>query len=183
MDQPTPTPPDGEYLSTDQVAALLQPLDPNRVQHLDGMSHLEGWDIRSQLNRVIGFARWSACLTDLVMLYEEPTQTRAGKDAYRVGYRATVRLSVHSPGGRYLASYAEAAAGESVMPTFKRGDCHDMAIKTAETQALKRCAVNLGTRFGLSLYDNGATRDVVARTLVLGHPRPAFTDPAAEEEA
>jgi hypothetical protein len=40
-----------------------------------------------------------------------------------------------------------------------------MAVKTAESDALKRCAVNLGTQFGLSLYQNGATVDVVQRTL------------------
>lgn len=133
------------------------------------MAHLEGWDIRRHLNRVLGFARWSADLTTLDHLYEEPTTTRAGKDAYRIAYRATVRLTINAPDGTRLATYTEAAVGESTMPTFKRGDCHDMAIKTAETQALKRAAVNLGTMFGLSLYNNGATNDVVGRTLIGDH--------------
>jgi hypothetical protein len=38
-----------------------------------------------------------------------------------------------------------------------------MAIKTAETQALKRCAINLGDQFGLSLYRNGSTAPLVRK--------------------
>jgi hypothetical protein len=41
-----------------------------------------------------------------------------------------------------------------------------MAIKTAESDALKRAAINLGTQFGLSLYNNGSLQDVVVRTLI-----------------
>ena len=40
-----------------------------------------------------------------------------------------------------------------------------MAVKTAESDALKRAAINLGTQFGLSLYDNGSRADVVGHTL------------------
>jgi hypothetical protein len=40
-----------------------------------------------------------------------------------------------------------------------------MAIKTAESDAIKRAAINLGTQFGLSLYNNGSLRDVVVQTL------------------
>ena len=46
-----------------------------------------------------------------------------------------------------------------------RGEAHDMAIKTAESDALKRAAINLGTQFGLSLYDEGSMKDVVGMTL------------------
>ena len=40
-----------------------------------------------------------------------------------------------------------------------------MAVKTAESDALKRAAINLGTQFGLSLYNNGSLKDVVGATL------------------
>lgn len=163
------------YLTEEQIKQMMRGIHPSRVAVLDGMSHVEAWDIRAHLNRIFGFARWSADLTDLHMIYEQETTTRAGKPAYKVAYRATVRLAVCSPEeGALLASYTEAAAGESLMPDFKRADCHDMAIKTAESQAFKRCAVNLGTQFGLSLYRDGETDDVVRATLV-GMPEP---DPA-----
>jgi hypothetical protein len=41
-----------------------------------------------------------------------------------------------------------------------------MAIKTAESDAFKRAAINLGDQFGLSLYNNGSTQPVVKQTLV-----------------
>jgi hypothetical protein len=41
-----------------------------------------------------------------------------------------------------------------------------MAIKTAESDALKRAAINIGDQFGLSLYNNGSTTPVVVKTLV-----------------
>jgi hypothetical protein len=46
------------------------------------------------------------------------------------------------------------------------GDLHDNALKTASSDALKRCAINLGSQFGLSLYDNGTLREVIRGTLV-----------------
>lgn len=154
-----PRSPDG--ITHQQTRALLRPINPSRVKQLDGMSHLEAWDVRAHLIRVFGFGGWSADLLDCHVLYEQETTTRAGKPAWKVGYRATVRLTIHATG----ATYTEAAAGESIMPDFKRGDAHDMAIKTAESQALKRCATNLGSQFGLSLYDNGNTLDVVRGVL------------------
>ena len=163
------------YLSDTQVAQLLKPVNPVRVKVLDGLSHMEAYDIRAHLNRVFGFAMWSEDLTDLTQLYEQETQTRAGKAAFKVAYRATVRLTILATG----ATYTESAAGESVMPDFKRGDAHDMAIKTAESQALKRCAVNLGDNFGLSLYDQGSREPLVRGVLF---PEPA-AKPSGEEAA
>jgi len=158
-------------LTPEQHAVLLRPLAPSRVAIMDGMSHLEAWDVRAHLCRVFGFGNWDEMDSGpgTVMLYEQETTTKAGKAAYKVAYRATRTLTVRDPDGATLCQYEATAVGESTMPDFKRGDAHDMAIKTAESQALKRCAINLGTQFGLSLYRNGTTEDVVRMTLV-GQP-------------
>lgn len=153
-----------ETLSAAQYEQLLKDLNPSRVSMLDGMAYMEAWDIRAHLIRMFGFGGFSIELLDYELAYEQETTTRQGKAAFKVGYRARVQLTIHSLG----ATYTEAAFGESVMPDFKRGDAHDMAIKTAESQALKRAAVNLGTQFGLSLYRDGSTVDVVGRTLAQG---------------
>lgn len=158
-------------LSQRQIDQLLKPVNPVRVKKLDGLSHMESYDIRAHLNRVFGFAMWSEDLIDLTALYEKETTTKAGKAAFKVGYRATVRLTILATG----ASYTEAAAGEALMPDFKRGDAHDMAMKTAESQALKRCAINLGDNFGLSLYDQGSLAPLVRAVL--------YPEPAGESEA
>lgn len=156
-------------LTRAQVDVLLKDLAPSRVAILDGLSHLEAWDVRAHLTRVFGFGSWDEVDSGggTRLLYEDKTTTRAGKDAYKVAYRATRRLTIRDPHGDILCEYEATAVGESVMPDFKRGDAHDMAIKTAESQALKRCAINLGTQFGLSLYDNGRTADVIRVCLVM----------------
>lgn len=148
-------------ITATQHEQLLKPISKSRVKVLDGMSHLEAWDVRAHLIRIFGYGEFSVELLDYELVYEEPTKTRAGKEAFKVGYRARVELCIHATGARYV----EAAFGESVMPDFKRGDAHDMAIKTAESQALKRCAINLGDQFGLSLYDDGNTHSVINHTL------------------
>jgi recombination DNA repair RAD52 pathway protein len=149
-------------LTREQYEQLMKPINGSRVKMLDGMAYLEAWDVRAHLIRLFGFGGFSLELLDYEMAFEEATQTRAGKDAYRVGYRARIRLTIPALG----AVYTEAAFGDSIMPASKRGDAHDLAIKTAESQALKRAAMNLGTQFGLSLYNNATTSDIVGRTLV-----------------
>lgn len=66
------------------------------------------------------------------------------------------------------ATYTESAAGGATnFPDSKRADAHDFAIKTAESQAMKRCAMNLGDQFGLSLYAKAAA-DAVVGTVLAG---------------
>lgn len=164
-------------ITPEQQAQLLRPLHASRVAVLDGNSHLAAWDVRAHLIRVFGFGAWSADLLALDLLYDQETQTRAGKEARKVAYRATVRLTIHATG----ATYTEAAVGETIMPTFKHGDAHDFAIKTAESQAFKRCAINLGTQFGLSLYDAGNLADVVKGVIGGGVQLPEPTKPVTPD--
>ena len=81
-------------------------------------------------------------------------------DKTNVGYKVVGQLRIHATG----ATYTEAAVGSATLP--QRGEAHDMAVKTAESDALKRAAINLGDQFGLSLYNNGAVAPVVVKTLV-----------------
>jgi hypothetical protein len=176
------TPPN--YLTQRQVEQLLRPINPSRVAVLEGLSHLEAYDVRAHLNRIFGFGRWSDELVELVELFALPTETKNKKPAVNVGYRATVRLTVCAPDGTVLGVYQEAAVGGSIMPDFKRADAYDMAIKTAESQALKRCAANLGDQFGLSLYRNGSKDALVTATLVgLPEPDAKSTEKAVDHAA
>ena len=146
-----------------QIEQLLKPINPTRIgKDGKGFSHLEAWDVRAHLTRIFGFVNWSAELLDLQLVFEQESQ-RDGKSRWSVCYRATVKLTIH--GGWSIATYTEAAAGDS-QNNPSRADAHDMAIKTAESQAFKRAAVNLGDQFGLSLYKDGSTSAVVRDTLV-----------------
>jgi hypothetical protein len=166
--------------TTEQIEVLLQGISPSRVAVMDGMSHLEGYDVRATLTRMFGFGRWDeVALEPTEMLYAEETQTRAGKPAFKVAYRASRRIIIRDQEGNVMCSHDGSAVGESIMPDFKRGDCHDMAIKTAETQALKRCAINLGDQFGLALYRKGSTEALVRK--VVGHsPKPVVNVASAQ---
>lgn len=156
-------------LTEQQAAFLLSPISDKRVRNLRGMSHLEAWDVRRQLIRVFGFEGFTIETQSLDLVAERETKT-GDRSRWTVVYRAQVRLTLRSTDGRALTHFEDASAGDAVnQPSL--GDAHDLAMKTALSQALKRCAVNLGDQFGLSLYNDGSQAPVVLRSLAyMGQP-------------
>ncbi len=147
-------------ITPQQYEQLLKSLNTNRVAKRSGgggrqLSYLEAWDVKAHLIRIFGFGEWSWDVLSAELMFES-----INGDKTSVGYKVIGQLRIHSTG----ATYTEAAVGSSNLP--QRGEAHDMAIKTAESDAIKRAAINLGTQFGLSLYDNGSTNDVVKATLI-----------------
>lgn len=162
-------------LTEQQVGFLLQPINGNRVRNLRGMSHLEAWDVRRQLIRIFGFEGFTVETLSLELAHERGEQRKKKNSndtytAWTIVYRAQVRLTVRDVNGQPIAVFEDAAAGDAVnQPSV--GDAHDLAMKTALSQALKRCAVNLGDQFGLSLYNDGSQNAVVMRSLAyMGEP-------------
>jgi recombination DNA repair RAD52 pathway protein len=153
-------------LTPQQHEQLLKPINQSRIAQRNQagrtLSYLEAWDVKAHLNRIFGFLNWSADLLESTLVYEEKNE----KGQWDVAYKATIRLRIHT--GNALdfadATYTEAAVGSSVNP--RRGEAHDLAVKSAESDALKRAAINLGDQFGLSLYNNGSLKPVVNLTLV-----------------
>ena len=146
-------------INKQQYDQLLKPLNESRVAKRSGgggrqLSYLESWDVKAHLIRIFGFGGWSAEVLESSLAYEE----KSGNN-WSVGYKVVLRLTIPS----LDCTYTEAAVGSAQLP--QRGEAHDMAIKTGESDALKRAAINLGTQFGLSLYNNGSFRDVVVQTL------------------
>lgn len=158
-------------LNEHQYEQLLKPLHPNRVakrqQAGRNLSYLEAWDVKAHLIRIFGFGEWNWEVESADLAFESE---KDGK--WNVGYKVIGRLHIKT----LNCWYTEACIGAATLP--QRGEAHDMAIKTAESDALKRAAINLGTQFGLSLYDNGSLKDVVGRTLDRdpGEPAPPVTD-------
>jgi hypothetical protein len=153
-------------LSSEQVQELLRPIAKDRVKKDGkGFAHIEAWDIRRTMNRVFGFANWSSRVDLMELVSEREVTQRNGKTGWNVIYRARCTLEIGDNFMTGSGTYTEWAAGDATNPTL--ADAHDQAIKTAESQAFKRCAVNLGDQFGLSLYKNGSTeatvRDVIGR--------------------
>lgn len=169
------------HLAEQQIGFLLQPISGNRVRNLRGMSHLEAWDVRRQLIRIFGFEGFTIETLSLDLVAERETK-QGERSRWTIVYRAQVRLTVKATDGRTVATFEDAAAGDAInQPSI--GDAHDLAMKTALSQALKRCAVNLGDQFGLSLYNDGSQDAVVLRSLAyMGEPVKASEDAPVKPE-
>jgi hypothetical protein len=172
----------------------------SRKQGGTTLSYLQTWDVKATLVRVFGFGGFSAdaieCETvmietnipktkgygkekvELPIEYSPDGQIKFGTANFRVTIRVRVRLYIHQLG----ATYTEWAASSQTGPDL--GEVTDFAIKTAESDALKRAAIYLGTQFGLSLYDNGSTAEVVKAIVAPGQTwrRGARWEPEVAEQ-
>lgn len=156
-------------LNNEQINALLAPLHPGRVRQVQGNAHLEAWDVRRWLIRIFGWGGWSDDILSLECISERSAWDVQNplKGRHTVIYRCTMRLTIKDPDGHVLTHFDDGAVGDAInQPSL--GDAHDLAMKKALSQALKRCAVNAGDAFGLGLYQGGRTDAVVGRSLA--HP-------------
>jgi len=154
-----------------QYQALLAPLSPHRVASRQApgggqrLSYLEAWDVKRFLIRIFGFDGWSSEVLEAEHVFTQETTIGQNKrTGYHVGYKVRLRLTIFNETGP-ATIFTEAAVGSATLPVL--GDAHDMAVKTAESDALKRAATHLGDQFGLSLYNKGQTKALVGLTLVM----------------
>lgn len=142
-------------LTPEQTAQLLRPINPRRVlkrgQAGRQFSYLAQHDVRAMLIRIFGFGGFSLTTNGVNVIVCEKND----KSQWEVSVMVTMTLDVHDVEG----IYSETAVGSSTQPS--RGEALDMATKTASSDAMKRCAMNLGDQFGLSLYENGSTQQFV----------------------
>lgn len=163
-------------ITPQQYDMLMKPIRPARIakrsQGGKQLSYVEAWDIKAHLIRAFGFCNFDVEMIDYNYVTTRQYQLDADdekkptRDMVEVIYTAQVRLTLRDPQGQHLATYSEAAAGSASGPAYMLGDHHDNALKTAASDATKRCAINLGSQFGLSLYDDGSTKEVVKVTVV-----------------
>ena len=154
-------------LSDQQIEVLLRPIRQERVRHEGGQAHVPAYDVAAHLTRVFGFGNWETKIISCTMLFED-----GGAEGKRwtVGYSATVRLIIRDLEGEYLAQWENGACGEAVNQP-SRASAHHLAMTTALSTALKRCAAfGLGDQFGLSLYNKGSMGPLI-KNLVGGKPQ------------
>jgi recombination DNA repair RAD52 pathway protein len=166
-------------LTREQLQVLMGNLHPARVQSRKQggatLSYLAAYDVKAMLIRVFGFGGFSAETTHTEILDVDRYQ-KDGKPQIRIAALCTVRLYIH----QLDAVYSESAVASQTGATY--GDVADFAVKTAESDALKRAAINLGTQFGLSLYDNGSTKEVVRKIVSPGQKWPTEEANALSEK-
>lgn len=168
---PTPPPWANGQLTAEQHDYLMNNLRQGRVSFLarggKTYAHLEAWDIKAHLIRLFGFGNFDIETLDVKHSFtrEYLSSGENPRQMWEVGYQATVQLTVRDKNGNHLCQFSESSV-DSQSGGTGLGDLHDNAIKSATSGALKRCATALGTQFGLSLYDDGTTNDIIRFVLV-----------------
>jgi DNA recombination protein Rad52 len=166
-----------------QLEQLFKEINPSRVAERKGMAYLETWDVLAHLNRIFGFEGWDKEVRECSLIYEDKHE----KGGWNVAYRACVRLTIHDFRTGDPVKVSEDVATGQAQNQPSRGDAHDLAIKSAVSDALKRAAKDLGNQFGLSLYDKGSTRSVVGKSLAYPEadtlPPPVSDDVIREQVA
>lgn len=167
-------------LSRAQLRQLMADLSEQRVakrkQGASTLSYIEAWDARRAMIRIFGFGGFSTRIVNVRTIHQEQNvpaldyKTKQHKKDdqgnllynWRVAVETTVEVYIHQLG----AIYADAGVASQVGPDI--GEVADFATKTATSDTFKRCVINLGTQFGLSLYDNGSLSDVVKSVIATG---------------
>jgi DNA recombination protein Rad52 len=108
--------------------------------------YLEGWYVIARLNEVLGQGNWGYMTEEIRCVRECETER-----GFTCHYIARVRLETPGLGGPH-GIFADVGYGDGT-DRGNPGKAHELAAKEAVTDALKRCAKNLGMSMGLALYD------------------------------
>jgi DNA recombination protein Rad52 len=142
--------------SAKQVQALRRNLDQRHVRSRQAngreLSYIEGWHAISEANRIFGFDGWSRETIDTKCVL-----TRENRGSFLAVYVARVRITVHSGRSTTIREGHGTGEGRGSSP----GEVHDIALKSAETDATKRALATFGKPFGLALYGNGKSGPVI----------------------
>ena len=131
--------------SEQQLKKLDGLLSPDRISQRDGMSYIMAWDATYTANEIFGFDGWDRETTEMRLVQEEQDQ----KNLHRVGYVAKVKGTVRA--GDTVIVKEGTGAGQGInRDKFKS---HELAVKEAESDAMKRALTQFGNQFGLALYD------------------------------
>ncbi|AGK56302.1 hypothetical protein HYPDE_23078 [Hyphomicrobium denitrificans 1NES1] len=108
------------------------------------LSYIEGWHAIAEANRIFGFEHWDR---QTLSPHCHWTQQQSGQTV--CFYSTKVRISVRAGEAVTVREGLGTGLGRSQRPE----EAHDMAIKSAETDATKRALATFGNAFGLALYD------------------------------
>jgi len=179
-----------------QRDTLLKPIRPARVKQTQGNSYLEAWDVTAYLTKVFGFEGWDKEIVRLDVIAADhvtwiPKDKQGNplppKEGWDVCYRCDIRLTIRDPQGVVVKIIEDASTGAATHQPYL-ADAHDLAMKSAVSGALKRCAKDLGDQFGLGLYDDGSLAPCLGRVVIYEgvsaqNPDDGSTAPPAASEA
>ena len=168
--------------------ALGQPLDPALVSQRKGrggrtFDYLEGHVVIDRANEIFGFGGWGyELLGDVTLRTIETVDPQTGEIRTAKGYSAPVRVTVAG---------ALPRTDVGVHPvTEDNVDGHDMAIKAAVTDGMKRAFRSFGRQFGNSLYGDqqpvvgqAKPQRVPAQAEANGNAKPAQAQPKGRSDS
>ena len=138
--------------SDTQTRQLRAKLDGKHVKSRKAngttLHYVEGWHVISEANRVFGFDAW-----DRRTLTTRCIWTGMNDKHYATAYTARVRIRVRAGDITIVREGSGTGEGRALTP----GEAHEIALKSAETDATKRALATFGNRFGLALYDRAQT--------------------------
>ncbi len=106
--------------------------------------HIQGWHAVSEANRIFGHDGWNR---ETILTTCIGTRERLG-DVYAI-YTAKVRVSARAGDFMVVREASGCAEGRGMTLAL----AHELAVKSAETDAMKRALATFGNPFGLALYD------------------------------
>ncbi len=152
-------------LTNTQVRQLKAKLEPRhvKIRKANGadLHYVEGWHVIAEANRIFGYDAW-----DRRTLATRCVWNGAVGPYHEAAYTAKVRVCVRA--GDITVVREGSGSGEAKAPT--PGQAHELALKSAETDATKRALATFGNPFGLALYD----REQVGVRKVRGQAAPAI---------
>lgn len=123
------------------------------------LDYLTGYYVIARLNEVLGQGNWEYTVEDLTKVFEGEVNGKfATSYIAKVGLTAKLKPNIPAEPDNYVARLNNAAYfsdygyGDGTDKT-NPGKAHELAVKEAITDGVKRCAKNLGMSLGLALYD------------------------------
>lgn len=176
----------------EQSKLLSSPIHPDRVserkQGNQTLSYVEAVEVIRAANGIFGFGNWGYSVKDGPKVVAQGVRQYTGKDPVPwYLWQETVTLTIRAPSGAAISM-------DGVGASIQSGDGPEgaeMAVKAADTDALKRALKNYGNQFGLSLYDKEDVQNIeenykewrarerAARQAKGDEPTPAPSEPPA----
>ena len=130
------------------------------------LPYVEGWHVIAEANRIFGYDCWDRRTVDPRCVWSE-----LQRGQMVCFYTTKVRITVRAGGSTIVREGIGTGIGRSTTVEV----AHDIALKSAETDATKRALATFGNPFGLALYDKDklqvtkSRRASVARTPRASH--------------
>lgn len=151
-----------EKLDTKIPRDVISKRDAGQGRTLD---YLEGWYVIARLNDVFGQGRWSYTTDEMRLVHQGEVD---GKFVAHYVSKVTVMAF-----GTKFSDYGYGDGTDKRNP----GKAHELAVKEAVTDGIKRAAKNFGMSMGLALYDksreNVADEVEVKSEIRAGNPKRA----------